>query len=264
MDVFLRLSILLTILSTRAILATPVNEYSTIETPSNVEEEQHVNEKTPIYLNLSRGIPSKIRVEGVARIFGANHYMVRPEYYETHRIGEVKDGVEVLFDDNARILERVVYFCREDDGTNIARAIDFCTMDDGSIVTETSELVKKPGSINYVPLVRYPIDIDVLTQKNTSTVRVQGDLRSQATFKLLDRMTNHAYIGIVKCGGQIVHKALSNDIFVRDITFNSLGKEPTILVKTYMKDGVCIHSKYQFSYDKMRFRLVHEDTRDYT
>ncbi|EKX73995.1 signal peptide containing protein [Theileria equi strain WA] len=231
-----------------------------IEIDDDIEEIEDDAPKTPIALDISREIPTMITTTNIP---GTLYYIVEPEYYDTHRIGEVKDDGETLSQDHEMNIERIVSTYAKGDGTKLVRIKDFYPKDDGNLALELVELVKKPGSINYVPLVRHPVEVDVLTQESTSTVRVQGNLRSQKIYRVVAKMKDDAYIGVVKYGGEIVHEALSNDILARNVTFNVL-KQPTILVKTYMKNGVCIHSKYQSSDYNRRFELVHEETRSYT
>ncbi|AFZ80002.1 signal peptide-containing protein [Theileria equi strain WA] len=262
MNVLLRVPLLLTILlSTKSALGDYGNLHSETEEirsiiviDNNFEDVEDVEDdlqKTPITLDISREVPAMVTTIKFTRAF---YYEIDQDYHEDYKIGIVKDDGQVIAEDSDRLVERIVYFCREDDGRRVVRINDYYLTTDGEITLKANELVKEPGS-HYVPLVRYPVDVDILSDDIPEEIeRSYGVLKVR--FIIRSKMENRAFIGVVKYGGLLVDAKINDDIIEKVVTLNTTLHHPEIKINLYQKDGSMTTEKYFYVQDENGKRIV--------
>ncbi|EKX72269.1 signal peptide containing protein [Theileria equi strain WA] len=269
MNAVLRVPLLLTILlSTRTIIANPGDEE---RRDNNNEERRDKNGMILIDLDVSGDIPDKIKVIKSRTLFHLNRYRVAPEYKTHYRIGAISDNGMRVLDENhqnlpqySNIMERQVSLFRDRYGTNVVRVTDTFKIENSKVIKNMLEFINKPGKSFYALLVRYHIDIDLLDPGTLDKLNVHKIEGSGFTvFQLRKNMLTHAYIGVVKYGGQIVHEALSNDVIEREVTLDNSPESHAILVRSTMRDGSSSYSKYLVVEDGNGGRIVHEETKTF-
>ncbi|AFZ80704.1 signal peptide-containing protein [Theileria equi strain WA] len=266
MNALLRVPLLLTIfLSTKSALGDYGNLHSETEEIRSIividndfEDAEDVEEdpqRIPITLDIAMEVPAIITATNFS---GAFYYEIDQDYHEDYKIGDVMDDWEVISEDNDLIVERFVYFCREDDGRKVVRITDYCIEDNGEIISKVNELVKEPGS-HYLPLTRYHIEIDIISNDLPNEIERITDPSGETVFRVRPQSINTAYIGLVRYGDLPVDELLRDCIIEKIVILDTSGMNPKICVLSLLRENNWISSEYSFITDENGGRIVYED-----
>ncbi|EKX73994.1 signal peptide containing protein [Theileria equi strain WA] len=219
-----------------------------------------VPQKTPINIDLTRDPSHEVMVIKIDETSEDIHYMIRPELDENYKIADISENGRVISEDSDRIVERLVYFHREYDGAKVIKSIDKYINDDGNTAREILEFIKRQEDDRYVPLVRYPVDVDLLSADIPNEIeRIAYTSPETKTFKIRAHLANRAYIGVVKYGGITVTSLLSNDIISRQIVLDTSETHPVIRIASHMRNKSVIYSRYKFVVEENVGTIIHEE-----
>ncbi|AFZ80084.1 signal peptide-containing protein [Theileria equi strain WA] len=240
---------LLTIfLSTRTVLAARAfrsddDAQDIIHTTQHYDVEA-IYPKIPITLNLAREAPAGItRVERLATS-SESHFMIKPQYDEYYKIGDILENRAVIVEGNTNIAERRVYL-RDDGKDRILRVTDFYLQRDGRFRTETIELVKVQGDAYYGPLMRCPVDLHLLSRDMPDEIeRITDPSRGETRYRIRKNMMYTMYIGTVIYGEDVLDDAVGNDILSKEVTVDFVNGLKRVRVDVYKKDGSFTSSEH--------------------
>ncbi|EKX72413.1 signal peptide containing protein [Theileria equi strain WA] len=198
-------------------------------------------ERIPITLDVTREAPAVIMMVERQAASSESHFMIKPQYNGCYKIGNVLDDGKLIVEGNADIAERRVYL-RDEGKDRILRVTDFYLQRDGRFRTETTDLVKVQGDASYGPLMKYPVDLHLLSRNLPDEIeRITDPLRGETKYRIRKNMMYTMYIGMVIYGSDVLDDTVDNDILSKEVTVNGLKQ---VKVDVYKRDGSFTSSEH--------------------
>ncbi|EKX72288.1 signal peptide containing protein [Theileria equi strain WA] len=229
-----------------------------------------------IDLDLSGKVPEGIRVGRYNSLYDAIQYSVDEAFEDYYRIGNVRDGREIVVIDRVGDADKTVIFIKYDDGTRyiLVYIVDLANAygdeDDDQNAQERDnetcrlnrislEFIKKKDEPCYSRIEREPILLD-LTEEVPSYINLfQMDSQNYIyTIEFCDSFS--LYIGTVKYGENLVEEN-EGDIIQKAVIVDKNGVYPKIKTITYQTDGMQLERKYEFIDEE--FKRVDEQIKDF-
>ncbi|AFZ80101.1 signal peptide-containing protein [Theileria equi strain WA] len=231
------------------------------------------NPKILLDLDISGYMSEKISVAPSIEFSGGTTYHVRKNSRHNYIIDTVRDGVEMLIGGDPRNTSRFVLVVLGDGGTKYVRIITNRISDiRGSYVKTVDEFVKNPGDALYAPVVREPLQIDIMTQKTTDIIRedvvlepldaysdnaderpkVPKVLHTKLTIQ--PKMVNKYIIGVVRFGRHLITEE-TNNVMRRTILWEGGLDAPRIIVITSFSFGELWTETHEFDRIESEFKL---------
>ncbi|EKX72231.1 signal peptide containing protein [Theileria equi strain WA] len=229
MEALLRLAILFTMLSTRTALAG--------------DGVQVQKEKKSLNLHICG--ENQRQIMGIVNhSTGEIKYTIKPRLNKNYKIGAVFDGTHLILEDESTIIDRNVLFRYFTDGT---RYIMVTTAKGGveDSKVEITEMIKKTDDMMYMPLVRWPLDLNLVDQHDERFIKVtNGIKRGIIVYTTKNDMELDFFIGIVKYGRYIVDERVDG-VLKKMIQVDKRRNPWIITISAFLNDGRFINLTYR-------------------
>ncbi|EKX74148.1 signal peptide containing protein [Theileria equi strain WA] len=223
--------------------------------------------KVPLVINISEDLPEQSVVYQSRSFPNHYYYGIKPEYDAEYRIGAIKDGQEVIIEDDERSVGRTFMVDtteRANKGLGIFKYVDVSTVyktESGDLEHDIREFLKMSQHLPYREIDRHPVEVDVSRQDGTLIVKRLVKDDGEILYFISRDLDNAAVIGRVKYGRYIVDDRTDGLVYRFVVLTENAGDRP-ITITSYTKDGKRIKSKYVFVDDDQGFKLESEDIAD--